>query len=67
MNIDKERMVCCMHLVAEAATNTDPTGVINIVKGVMSLFGEYPLNLLLMAGLAVVGFKIFRSAKKSAG
>lgn len=39
--------------------------VINLVKSVMGLFGEYPLNILLIATLMFVGFRLFGSASRA--
>lgn len=39
---------------------------IGLVKSVMGLFGEYPLNLILIFSLAGVAFGLFRKAKKAA-
>lgn len=42
------------------------TELINLVTSVCGLFKIYPLNVFLIASLAFVGFKIFRSAKGAA-
>lgn len=53
-------------LVAAGEATTSASEVVNIVKEVMGLFSEYPLNILLVSCLAIIGFKVFRSAKSSA-
>lgn len=40
--------------------------LVDLVKTVMGLFSEFPLNVLLIASLCVVAFKLFGSAKKAA-
>ena len=42
------------------------TEVVNLVKTVMGLFGEYPLNVILISSLAGVAFMLFRKAKRAA-
>ena len=37
--------------------------IINLCKTCMGLFTEFPLNVILIAGLCGVGFGIFRGAK----
>lgn len=39
---------------------------VDLIKQAMALFGEFPLNLLLVGSLFGVAFGIFRKAKKSA-
>lgn len=39
--------------------------LINLVKTCMGLFSEFPLNVLLIAGLCGVGFGLFRGAKSA--
>ena len=39
---------------------------VDLIKTAMSLFSEFPLNLLLVGSLFGVAFGIFRKAKKSA-
>lgn len=41
------------------------TELINLVKNCMGLFSEFPLNVLLIAGLCGVGFGLFRGAKSA--
>lgn len=41
------------------------TELINMVKTCMGLFSEFPLNVLLIAGLCGVGFGLFRGAKSA--
>ena len=58
-----------MNMLATGTTGLDAslvTQLIDLVKSVMSLFSEFPLNLLLVASLATAAFAIFRSAKKAA-
>lgn len=40
--------------------------VLELVKSVMSLFGEFPLNIILVFSLAGVAFALFRKAKRAA-
>ena len=40
--------------------------VITITKSCMGLFTEFPLNIMLVGGLAGIGFGIFASAKRAA-
>lgn len=40
--------------------------VLQLVKTMMGLFTEFPLNLLLTASVALIGFKIFRRARGAA-
>ena len=55
-----------MTALAEATIDSAMvTEVLNLVKNVMGLFGEFPLNVLLIGSLAFLGFAIFRSAKKA--
>lgn len=42
------------------------TELINLVKSVMGLFSEFPLNVLLIASLCFVAFGLFSKAKRSA-
>lgn len=42
------------------------TAVIDLVKQCMGIFSEFPMNILLVAGLVGVGFGIFKKAKRSA-
>lgn len=42
------------------------TEVVNLVKSVMGLFSEFPLNVLLVASLCFVAFGLFRRAKHAA-
>lgn len=39
------------------------TELVNLVKNVMSLFSEFPLNVLLIAGLCFVAFGLFGKAR----
>lgn len=41
--------------------------VLELIKSMMSLFGEFPLNLILVASLGGVAFKLFRKGRKAAG
>ena len=42
------------------------TELLNLVKTMMGLFTEFPLNILLIASLAGVGFGIFGIARRAA-
>lgn len=42
------------------------TELLNLVKTMMSLFKEFPLNILLVSSLACVGFGIFAVARRAA-
>lgn len=54
-------------IVADAAIDTSlVTEVVSLVKNVMSLFGEFPLNVLLIASLCFVAFGLFARAKRAA-
>lgn len=63
-----------MHLlsvvVADASTSVINTGIVNelvnLVKNVMGLFSEFPLNVLLIASLCFVAFGLFKRAKAAA-
>lgn len=53
-------------ILAEATIDSAlVTELINLVKNVMGLFSEFPLNVLLIGSLAFLGFAIFRSAKRA--
>lgn len=63
-----------MHLlsvvVADAGASVINTGIVtelvNLVKNVMGLFSEFPLNVLLIASLCFVAFGLFKRAKAAA-
>lgn len=59
-----------MPIILASETPVINTGIVNellaLVKSVMGLFSEFPLNVLLIASLCFVGFGIFKSAKKAA-
>ena len=59
--ITYERKEKCME-----GLTTNATAVIDLVKQCMGIFTEFPMNILLVAGLVGVGFGIFRKAKRSA-
>lgn len=40
--------------------------LVNLVKSVMGLFSEFPLNVLLISGLCFVAFGLFGRAKSAA-
>lgn len=40
--------------------------LVNLVKSVMSLFSEFPLNVLLISSLCFVAFALFGRAKSAA-
>lgn len=42
------------------------TELVNLVKSVMGLFSEFPLNVLLIASLCFVAFGLFSRAKRAA-
>lgn len=50
----------------DTGSSLDASSVIELVKSCMGLFTEFPLNILLTAAVAVVGFKIFKKAKGAA-
>lgn len=56
-------------MAAEASGLTFDTGlvttILSVCKSVMSLFGEYPLNILLAIGIACACFGVFGVAKRS--
>ena len=52
-----------MNFLAAAGPSVDVAGVIGIVKGVMALFTEFPLNIMLAASIAGIGFKVFKKGK----
>ena len=53
--------------VAEAVINTSiVTELVNLVKSVLGLFSEFPLNVLLIASLCFVAFGLFSRAKSAA-
>lgn len=43
------------------------TTALALIKSVMSLFGEFPLNLILVFSLGGVAFKLFKRARRAAG
>lgn len=58
-----------MMLLAAEASGLDGAvvgEVVNLVKNVMTLFGEFPLNVLLVASLCFVAFGLFSRAKRAA-
>lgn len=63
-----------MHLLsvvaADAGASVINTGIVtelvNLVKNVMGLFSEFPLNVLLIASLCFVAFGLFKRAKVAA-
>lgn len=60
-------MLANTFLSASSNINTGlVTEVVNFVKQLMGLFGEFPLNIFLIGSLAAVGFGLFRKAKKAA-
>ena len=60
-------MLTPMVAAAEAVIDTAlVTELINLVKSVCGLFTIFPLNVFLIAGLAFLGFRIFKSAKSAA-
>lgn len=59
-----------MSIILASETPVINTGIVNelitLVKSVMGLFSEFPLNVLLIASLCFVGFALFGRAKKAA-
>lgn len=58
-----------MGLLATGTTGLDTTvvsSVIDLVKSVMGLFAEFPMNVILTASLVAVAIGIFASAKRAA-
>lgn len=63
-----------MHLLsvvaADSSSSVINTGIVielvNLVKNVMGLFSEFPLNVLLIASLCFVAFGLFKRAKAAA-
>lgn len=59
-----------MPIILASETPVINTGIVNelmtLVKSVMGLFSEFPLNVLLIASLCFVGFAIFGRAKRAA-
>lgn len=53
-------------LAASTIDSSLVTEVIGFVKSFMGLFNEFPLNVLLIGGLAGMAFGIFRKGKKAA-
>lgn len=56
-------------MVAETSPSIDTalvSEVMAVVKSVMSLFGEYPLNVLLIISIACAAIAIFRRARHAA-
>ncbi len=55
-------------LLTEGATQIDTSIVaelIDLVKSVMGLFSEFPLNVILVAGLCFVAFRLFGAARRA--
>mgnify|MGYP004478340903 CR=1 FL=1 len=59
-----------MPIILASETPVINTGIVNelitLVKSVMGLFSEFPLNVLLIASLCFVGFALFGRAKHAA-
>ena len=59
-----------MPIMLAAETPVINTGIVNelmiLVKSVMGLFSEFPLNVLLISSLCFVGFALFGRAKRAA-
>lgn len=63
-----------MHLLSVVAADAGAsvinigivTELVNLVKNVMGLFSEFPLNVLLIASLCFVAFGLFSRAKSAA-
>jgi len=57
-----------MITIAEAAPGLDTnllTQFLSLVKSVMGLFGEYPLNIYLLSGLCAIAFGVFAIARRA--
>ncbi len=54
--------------LTDGATQID-TSIVNelldLVKSVMGLFSEFPLNVILIAGLCFVAFRLFGAARRA--
>lgn len=63
-------MMHLLSVVAADASTVINTGIVtelvNLVKNVMGLFSEFPLNVLLIASLCFVAFGLFKRAKAAA-
>lgn len=63
-------MMHLLSVVAADASTSINTGIVtelvNLVKNVMGLFSEFPLNVLLIASLCFVAFGLFKRAKAAA-
>ena len=63
-------MMHLLSVVAADASTSINTGIVtelvNLVKNVMGLFSEFPLNVLLIASLCFVAFGMFKRAKAAA-
>lgn len=63
-------MMHFLSVVAADASTSINTGIVtelvNLVKNVMGLFSEFPLNVLLIASLCFVAFGLFKRAKAAA-
>lgn len=57
-------------VAADAGASVINTGIVtelvNLVKNIMGLFSEFPLNVLLIASLCFVAFGLFKRAKAAA-
>lgn len=54
--------------LTDGATQIDTSIVnelLNLVKSVMGLFSEFPLNVILIAGLCYVALRLFRTARRA--
>ena len=55
-------------VLTEGATQID-TSIVNeliqLVKSVMGLFSEFPLNVILIAGLCFIAFGLFGAARRA--
>ena len=45
---------------------TDVTSIVDVVKAVMSLFSEFPLNIIIASMIGGIGFQWFTKAKHAA-
>lgn len=71
LSIRKEKHMPGIVIIAAAeAAPTFDTGlvvtILDVCKKIMSLFGEYPLNIMLAISIACMCFGVFAVAKRSA-
>lgn len=49
----------------ENTLTTDVTTIVALVKSIMTLFSEFPLNLILASMVGGIGFSWFKKAKRA--